>query len=190
VTASGHLVVNLLTLHHERRPELALPAVVGALLPDLPQVVFYVWVKLVHRIPEATIWEESYFDPGWQRVFSACHSLILIGLMLVAAGLWRNRWLVVLSSSMLLHAVGDLVLHNDDAHMHLYPVSSWRFESPFSYWDPAHYGGWMASIESLVVVVGSVVLLRTTRTRVVRGAVTLGLLLLIVGWTFGVMVWM
>lgn len=190
MTAPGHLILNLLVLHRERRAELALPAVIGALLPDLPQVVFYVWVKLALGLPESTIWSESYFDPGWQRVFSSCHSFILLGLVLVAAGLRRSRWLVVLSSSMLLHAVGDLLLHHDDAHMHLYPISSWRFESPFSYWDPAHYGGWLAPIESLLVVAGSLVLLRTTRSWMVRGTVTLALLLLIVGWTFAVIFWL
>ncbi|MGI8738245.1 MAG: hypothetical protein ACR2KU_00935 [Gammaproteobacteria bacterium] len=59
-----------------------------------------------------------------------------------------------------LHVLFDLPLHHDDAHRHFFPFSDWRFYSPVSYWDPAHYGDIVSACEILAVAVGSVVLWR------------------------------
>lgn len=66
--------------------------------------------------------------------------------------------LLVFALSGLLHLAGDLPLHAEDAHRHLWPLSDWRFISPVSYWDPAHYGRIAAPIEALFAA-GLIVLL-------------------------------
>jgi len=74
-----------------------------------------------------------------------------------------------------------LALHHDDAHRHFLPLSGFRFESPISYWDPAHYGLVFGAVELAGVVVGSIVLIR-------RGSPwrVLGLLCLAIYAAFGV----
>jgi len=49
-----------------------------------------------------------------------------------------------------------LPVHHDDGHRHFFPLSDWRFESPVSYWDPAHYGHIFLWIELLLVAAGTV----------------------------------
>jgi hypothetical protein len=72
------------------------------------------------------------------------HSLPLVAL---AATLLRTAPARAFLASMALHAVADLLTHHDDAHRHLWPLSGWRFASPVSYWDPAHFGAWFAPLE-------------------------------------------
>ena len=73
------------------------------------------------------------------------------------------RWsafLFALFLSLLLHTLGDLPLHHDDGHRHFFPFLDWRFESPVSYWDPAHYGLWFSLVEATAVAVAATLLYR------------------------------
>jgi hypothetical protein len=60
--------------------------------------------------------------------------------------------------AMAMHVALDLSLHNADAHRHFLPLSHWQFESPVSYWDPAHYGVFGAGLEVVCIRAASVVL--------------------------------
>lgn len=62
---------------------------------------------------------------------------------------------------MALHCLTDLLVHREDAHAHFFPVSSWRFISPVSCWDPRHYGWVVGPLEVLLIVVGAAVLFRS-----------------------------
>lgn len=66
---------------------------------------------------------------------------------------------------MLLHHLGDLPLHHDDAHRHFFPLSNFRLISPVSYWDPQHYGTLVALVELAAVLVASAYLLRLVKSR-------------------------
>ena len=161
----AHVVVNLLFLGKRERPSLALPIVAGALLPDLPMFVFYFCARVILSLPEQQIWQETYFLPSWQLFFDLFNSmpLVLVALLVV----WRlkfQRW-VAFFASMFLHMLFDFPLHHDDAHRHFLPLSSWRFESPSSYWDPSHYGRIVASLEAVLVIVCTVVLVRRFSSR-------------------------
>jgi hypothetical protein len=190
MTAPGHLIVNLVVLSRKEDPGLALPVVIGAVLPDLPQLVFYAWAKLSLGLPEMVIWSDAYFRPGWQIVFSSFHSFVIAGIGLVVALALRRRWPAALCASVLLHGLGDFVLHHDDAHMQLFPLTSWRFVSPVSYWDPAHFGVLIALAETLVVLAGAIYLIATTTSRVTRAAASVAVALLAIGWAFAVVMWM
>ncbi len=160
----AHAIVNLVVL----RGANAVPVVMGAVLPDLPMLLFYGVEKLVLATPERVIWSASYFAPAWQAVFDGVHSLPLIGAALSLA-LWRgSKAQTAFLSSMVVHSIGDFLLHHDDAHRHFFPFSDWRFESPISYWDPRYYGNFVAPIESLVVVLGAVWLMSRHRGRGAR----------------------
>jgi hypothetical protein len=136
------------------------PALVGAVLPDVPIFVLFAVATFVWRQPQAVIWADTYFRPGWQHAVDAVHSLPLLGAAFAATFVaWGparrtpagaadagaapgtvRRWVRVAAASALLHAGADLLVHAEDAHRHLWPLSGWRFASPVSYWDPRHHG--------------------------------------------------
>ncbi len=139
---------------HRRRNILVLA---GALLPDLSIFIMFFWTRIIMGRPEELIWREIYFTPFWQSIGMVANSMPLYGAIALIAW-WRNWPLVlVLALSALLHLTFDFPFHNDDAHAHFWPITAWRFESPLSYWDPDHFGLWVAGAEfalgvSLIVV--------------------------------------
>jgi len=190
MTAPGHLIINVLVFGRGDRPAMALPAAIGAVLPDLPQIVFYLWAKIYRGLPEMVIWSDAYFQPAWQAVFHLFHSFPLALLGLFGGLLARSRWAAVLFASLMLHGVGDFLLHHDDAHRHFFPLSDWQFHSPVSYWDPAHFGEIVVVLEGIVVLGGSIYLLVTATSRFVRGVAVFALALSMLGWGFAFVMWM
>ncbi len=186
----AHAIASLLILGDKKRPEAGLPLVIGALLPDVPIFVFYAYQKLWRGMAEDWIWSEGYYLPIWQAFFDAPNSLplILIGL-LAARACGADLW-TALFASMGIHVLGDWPLHHDDAHRHLFPFSDWRFESPVSYWDPAHHGQIVAPFEALLVIAGGLFLLRRYQAKGVRFLIGGTVGLYIVYWAYVVTVWM
>lgn len=184
----AHLAVSLLVWRRAPGRSAAWAVGLGAALPDLPMFGFYGYQKLVAKSTEHQIWSTLYFDHGWQLFFDVFNS---IPLMLVVVGLsvwrrWRFGWL--LGGSALLHLLFDLPLHHDDAHRHLLPLTHWRFASPVSYWDPAHYGHVVVWIELIGALAACVLVVRRGEHRPMRALAwgTLGVyaaaLLLVLGW--------
>ncbi len=180
----AHVVVNLALLSGGANRRFAGPILAGSLLPDLPMFVFYAWQKLGRGASEGWIWGTGYFLPSWQACFDLFNSipLALAGLLLAwGAGLPGAR---LFWAAVLLHVLGDLPLHREDAHGHFFPLSSWRFESPVSYWDPAHHGRWAALAETIALLAGCVALgrrFRRPRTRALLGVLA-GIQ--VTAWTF------
>lgn len=186
----AHVVLNALALGHARwRPHWG-AITAGALLPDLPMFGFYLYQRVWLGTAERAIWSARYFDPDWQTFFDVFNSLPLIALGALVAWRARANTALVFFASMALHCLTDLPLHREDAHRHFFPLSSWRFESPVSYWDPAHHGLVFASLEALLVLVGGLALARFAPPRAWRviGLVTAGLYVAFMG--FAVAVWM
>ncbi len=153
----GHAILNLALLDAAGAPSLT-PVFWGAIAPDLSITVFYLWVKLVERLPEVRIWGEAYNRPGWQVLVATGHSLPLAFLgMAIAHG---QGWLALqwFFLSMVLHDLADVPIHHHDAHRHLFPISNWRFISPLSYWDLRHHAPAVTLVESLVVAIATLAL--------------------------------
>jgi len=149
-------VVALLLVPNRRHDMWLFAAVVaGAILPDAPMILFYGFQKLVLQTPEAVIWSERYYDASWQNFFDAFNSIPLILLALLAAYAARMPRMMALFVSMLIHCVCDLPVHHDDGHRHFFPLSEFRFQSPVSYWDPAHFGHWFLRFEFVLVALGT-----------------------------------
>ncbi|MDE2719268.1 hypothetical protein [Candidatus Palauibacter polyketidifaciens] len=208
MTTPAHAALSLIVLGRSERN--ALPVALGAVAPDVPMLVFYAWERLVRGVSEGRIWSERYFDPGWQVVFDIPSSIPLLGIAIcillaligrrstaghipsagVAAAPRPARltaWALFIAS-MIIHALGDLPLHREDAHRHFFPFSDWRFTSPVSYWDPEHYGGYAAVGEVILVLAVSIFLFRAYRGRgrwIVAGVA--GIYALFIG--FAVLVW-
>jgi len=154
----SHAILNLVCFSQTQRSELIPVIVAGALLPDLPMFVMYFWAKGIRRQSEQQIWEEIYWSDFWQTWVALFHSIPLAVLGAIAATLLHQSALQVLFISMVLHSLGDLPVHNDDAHRHFFPLTNYRFISPVSYWDRRHYGAIVAPVEKLLVLAASLYL--------------------------------
>jgi hypothetical protein len=146
----SHAIVNYALLNG-LAPRQGWGIAIGAILPDLPMLVLVLWAR-VKGIPGQQLWGEVYWQSFWQDFTHYFHSIPLaMGLAIVAhyAGVPWLKWLCL---SMVLHSIGDLPLHHDDAHRHFLPLSQYRFISPVSYWDRNHHAVWGALAENLAVL--------------------------------------
>ena len=151
----SHAIINLALLGRTQHSELNLLIVTGGILPDIPIFLFYFWAKYIARLPEATIWSKAYYEPFVQNIVALFHSIPLAGIGWLIAYYFGWPSVQILFVSMILHSVGDLPVHNDDAHRHFFPFSNYRFISPFSYWDRNHYGSIVSLVEMLLVLLSS-----------------------------------
>ncbi len=132
---------------------------------------FWLWQTLARGLPQQQIWHHVYFEAHWQLLFDAFNA-VPIYTVLLAVGLWSgSRSAVFFAASALLHIALDLPFHREDAHAHWFPLSSWRFVSPVSYWDPAHHGRWFSTLELAGLLAAAVVVARREPRRWVRGVV-------------------
>jgi len=185
----AHAIVNLLLFSKTKRERYPLAIIIGAVLPDLPMFVFYVWSRLSGHA-ERYIWKSGYFEPGWQAVFDAFHSFPLLVAAWFVCWHLKKTWLSVFFASMILHSCFDFPLHHNDAHHHFFPFSDWQFLSPVSYWDPAYYGRIVGPIELFVVLAGGAWLLRTSGHVWIKRAVSLVLFMYLAFWAFAALLWM
>jgi len=160
----AHAIINLLLFGKKHRQTYSVAIVLGALIPDAPMLVFYLWEKW-QGISERVIWAELYHHPAWQAWFSSFHSFPILALACFIA--WRARlttW-AIFFASMFCHSLFDFPVHRYDAHQHFFPLSDYRFISPISYWDPAHFGLWVTALEASVMLVGGMYLLRSSQSK-------------------------
>ncbi|NEO36422.1 MAG: hypothetical protein F6J90_08845 [Moorea sp. SIOASIH] len=153
----SHAIINLAVLNQQTQLQAALPITIGAILPDAPIFILYIWAKLIRRQPEYQIWSQTYELPFWQNLVATFHSLPLALCGVIISHYWGWQLWEILCWSMILHSLLDLPVHNDDAHRHFFPLSNYRFISPFSYWDPKHHGHTVSTLEKLLVLVATIV---------------------------------
>ncbi len=185
----AHAVVNLLLFRRSTREAHAAAIVVGALLPDLPMVLFYLEERIA-GVSERTIWRHDYHSPGWQALFDTFHSFPLLALAWWGARRTGLRSVAVMFGSMFLHSCFDFPFHHSDAHRHFFPFSDWRFASPLSYWDPAWHGRLVGNLEILVVFAGGAWLLRTAGSAALRNSAIFVMFLYAAYWIFMALAWM
>lgn len=159
----AHALLNCALLRRGPRGAVLL----GALLPDLPMFPFWLSQVAVGR-SQHMIWSVHYFDPTWQRFFDVFNSIPLCAVIVLAAWGAGQRGLLFGGSSALLHQLGDFLLHREDGHRHLFPISDWRFMSPISYWDPNYYGHWVSAFELAASAVAALYLYRRATTHTGR----------------------
>ncbi|MEL6169914.1 MAG: cobalamin biosynthesis protein CobQ [Pseudomonadota bacterium] len=130
-----------------------LAAMLGAFLPDLSLYAMAGFHLLVLETPARVVFDELYYSDTWQQIFAVDNSFILWGIALALA-LWRrSAWAFALTGAALLHLALDFPLHNDDARMHFWPLTDWKFISPISYWEGARGGDVVGLIEIALVIV-------------------------------------
>lgn len=163
-------------------PKLAWAGAAGGLVPDLPMFAIVGFLRLTgHEFEE--IFGKLYWKHWWQVANAIGHNFILwsvlsiVGAMLAKSAsrisAERGALLFALSGSALIHSAVDFLCHRNDGHMHFWPLSQWRFVSPVSYWDSAHFGTQFSLFEATLGLVMAVLLFRTFRNKVVRAALVL-----------------
>jgi len=104
-----------------------------------------------------------YTSPLWIIGQNTLHSPIVVGALFLLAGrgfLARIGWLRAFAAGCMLHIAMDIPVHHNDGPLVFFPFDwSYRFASPVSYWDPAHYGNVMAPIDIGITIIGGTVLL-------------------------------
>lgn len=148
--------------------------VLGSILPDLPLGVLTLLAILnTPDMAAAMVYmDQLYFtSPLWIGLHNAPHSLVLMGLFGFLGAVFRQkrwgRWFLWYVAGAALHVVFDVFTHAGDGPMFLYPLSTFRFDSPVSYWDPAHYGGVFTvleySLDALLILYLGIAYLRRER---------------------------
>lgn len=174
------MLINLAVLGGSIAPEIALPVLTGAFLPDAPILIFYLYHHRIKGVAQDRLWSDLYWTRPWIDLFHGFHSFVLIGVGLIIALLLQSTAATLFFGSMFLHALADFPLHHKDAHRHFYPLSDWRFLSPVSYWDPARHGAIGGGFE-LALVIGAAI---SVGLRVAWLPVQIAVALLAVGYIF------
>ena len=75
----AHAVFSLLVLGRKEHPEDVTPIAIGAVLPDMPMVLFYFVHRVIFGVPEMAIWTEAYFMTGLYILMLNCLFLAYYG---------------------------------------------------------------------------------------------------------------
>ena len=155
----AHLAASLFVWPKETRWADAAAVAFGAVLPDLTMFLFYGYQKAIGT-PEKEIWKTLYFEEQWQYCFDVFNSIPSAILLFIVFRWLKIRWAQLLVASAGLHMLCDLPVHHNDGHRHFLPISNWRFESPVSYWDPAHFGLIFATLEFVFAISALIFVMR------------------------------
>ena len=151
-------------------PRFALAGALGGIIPDLPMYAIIIALR-ASGYPLSEIFGKIYWEHWWQVSNAIGHSFLIWGAILVISLIAKSQsWSgfgVALSGSALLHSFIDFLCHRDDAHMHFWPLTEWRFRSPVSYWDSNFYGHQFGLFEAALGLAFAVVLWRRYSHRVV-----------------------
>ena len=187
VNTQSHVIIGAALLGRAL-PKRAWIAAAGGLLPDVPMISIVLALKL-WGYSGFQIFDELYWQNWWQITNGIAHNFWLWGGLallalymkerLVATAASMERWslTLVFAVSAFIHAAIDFLCHREDAHMSLWPVTRWKFMSPVSYYDSAHYGGWFSLFEATLCFCLAVVLFRQFKNQWVRGALGLAMLM-------------
>ncbi len=181
----AHLIFGVAAFGDPGRRHTTLAAVIGSLAPDLSLYLMAGVSLVILQIPPQVVFDELYFSDAWQTVFAIDNSFLVWGAIL-ALGVWRRSAVIVaFAGAALLHIGLDFPLHHDDGRPHFWPVSSWVFESPFSYWDRRQGASFIAPLEGAICLGLTVLIWRRYTSWVQRAIWTLVLALeiwVIRGW--------
>ena len=173
-------------------------ALAGAIIPDLSLYVMAANELLIRNTDPGIVFGQMYFSEEWQRIFAVDNSVFLwTAVLVMGLALQRNRaadlgdaatspaswmksfpvranWIAVLGGAALLHLALDFPFHHDDGRAHFWPLSNWIFESPLSYWDPAHFGQIVGPLEGVLCLWLCVLLWRRFRGWPARSMIAAG----------------
>ena len=154
----AHLLIGAALFGKRDHTVLVSGALLGGLLPDISLYLMAGVSLFVLNIEPQVVFDELYFSDTWQLVFSIDNSFILWLVALGIAFKYKNAFFIALTCSALFHLITDFALHHDDARVHFWPLSTWKFESPLSYWGSNHHATFVAPVEGLATIAATVYL--------------------------------
>lgn len=100
--------------------------------------------------------EDLFFnDPAWIAVHNSLHSPVVLAGLGAAAYLTGKRSGLAFAAGALLHTAMDIPVHHNDGPLVFFPFNwDYRFDSPVSYYDKDHYGGFVAPIDFAITILG------------------------------------
>lgn len=188
MNTQSHVLMGAL-LFGRKMPNLAWAGALGGLVPDLPMFAIIGYLRASGRQFEE-IFGKLYWEHWWQVANAVGHNFILWSAVCVSGYLAsrsksasrqkQGALAFAFSGAALLHSSVDFLCHRNDGHMHFWPLTEWRFVSPISYWDSAHYGNQFALFETTLGVLSAILLFRTFRHSAVRTALAISAILYVV----------
>lgn len=159
----------------------------GSFLPDLAIYVWAPYQRYVNGVSGRELWRELYFQPPMQNLIAYFNSIPIYGVLALIGYFARAKtWgklLLFFALAALIHMATDMPVHANDAYRHFWPLSDWRFYSPFSYWDRHHHAHWVGLVDVAIGMTSLVFLWR--RFPEIWVKIILGLL--VVGYIFVLM---
>jgi hypothetical protein len=158
MTTPVHVIYNLALLGsgREKSPREMWAIGTGAFAPDVFVFVFFLYTNFLTALSFETIWSDLYFNSFWNVFFTLGHSFILLPILGLGAYYLGRKAIALFFGNAFFHAILDFFTHAEDAYAHFYPLSSWKFQSPISYWDPQYYGEYVGLASTVVALYGRV----------------------------------
>ena len=169
----SHMLIGAALFGRPASKRQTLAAALGGLAPDLPAIFLVAYALRIKGDTPQHVFGTLYFSSDWQAIMAPSHAFPIWGGALIVALWLRHEIATAFLASGLFHAICDFCLHHDDPHRHFWPLTDWRFASPFSYWDPAHYGHLFVPFEMLLSAIAIFWLLTRHRGLWLRVAVGL-----------------
>jgi hypothetical protein len=148
---TSHAILNCALLGRKGKPQRHWPALLGAVFPDLPMILFFFLIPTLSRLFRLSLPGRFYYFPYYRVFIDWGHSIPLALAGILVFGLLKKEWGWVFSLSMLLHDFEDFFVHAVYPHEHFVPFSHWRFYGPLSYYDPEYHGALVATLEWALV---------------------------------------
>jgi len=131
----------------------------------IPDIAIYLWApyqSIVNGVSGEDMWRVLYFEAPMQNLIAWFNSVPIYTLMAIIGFSARTKtWgklMLFFALAALIHMATDLPVHAEDAYRHFWPLSDWRFYSPFSYWDINHHANWVSKID-VAIAFGSIAIL-------------------------------
>lgn len=152
---------------------------IGGFIPDINIVIMIAWARItgvgrenMWRAPDGLYWQQP-----WQT-YSAIGNSIPMWAAGLALGYWifraserfkeAGRGVMIFCGACLAHVLCDLPVHTDDAHVHFWPFTDWRFHSWVSYYRRSEYGEIVGALEMVIGLALAIYLFRRFKQWPVR----------------------
>lgn len=182
----AHLLIGAALFGKRDNHKILAAALIGGLLPDVSLYLLAGVSIFLLNISPHVVFDELYFSASWQQIFSIDNSFILWGVFFFVALRYRSAFFIALTSAALLHLVCDFGLHHDDARAHFWPLSTWKFESPLSYWDSNHHSFYVVPVEGIATAAATTYLVMSK----LHPAIKLGLIALFLAELYTLSNWL
>ncbi len=164
----AHLLFAGALFGKKNTPRLTWFAMLGGLMPDLSLYLLAGSSLFILGYSPQVVFDELYFSDLWQTIFSVDNSFLIWGGVLLLGVCRKRPALTAFSAGALLHIAFDFPLHHDDGRAHFWPISSWVFESPVSYWDRSHHASWVQPLETSLACIAAIFCWRQSHSILLR----------------------